>query len=112
MRCSRIVFSFLIKKSRLKAIEIEIAFLHSFFNPKGRTLDHFFYVSHIRHNFSYKYKLIPIPKDFFLYLYRNISEVISENSTSGFDYWDDLVVILEANAMRCVESVSTHITVH
>ena len=57
--------------------------------PKDRTLDHFFHASHIRHNFPYKYKLIPIPKYFFLYLYRNISEVISENSTSPFNYWDD-----------------------
>ena len=24
---------------------------HSFGNPKGRTLDHFFHASHIRHNF-------------------------------------------------------------
>ena len=53
------IFSFLIKKSKLKAIEIEIAF---FFlplgNPKGRTLDYFFYASYIRHNVPYK--LIPI----------------------------------------------------
>ena len=27
---------------------------HSFGNPKSRTLDHFFYASHIRHNFPYK----------------------------------------------------------
>ena len=40
--------------SRQKAIEIEIAFFHSLGNPKGRTLDHFFYASHIRHNFPYK----------------------------------------------------------
>ena len=46
------------EKSRQKAIEIEIAFFHSLGNPKGRTLDHFFYDSHIRHNFPYK--LIPI----------------------------------------------------
>ena len=38
-------------------MEIEIAFIHSFGNPKGRTLDHLFYASHIRHNFPYK--LIP-----------------------------------------------------
>ena len=40
-----------------KAIEIETPFFHSFGNPKGHTLDHFFYTSHIRHNFPYK--LIP-----------------------------------------------------
>ena len=53
-----VIFSFLIKKARLKAIEIEAAFFHLLGNPKGRTLDHFFYASHIRHNFPYK--LIPI----------------------------------------------------
>ena len=40
-----------------KAIEIEDAFFHPFGNPEGLTLEHFFYVSHIRHNFPYK--LIP-----------------------------------------------------
>ena len=51
-------FSFLIKKSRQKAIEIEMAFFHPLGNHKGRTLDHFFHASHIRHNVPYK--LIPI----------------------------------------------------
>ena len=46
------------KKSRQNVIEIEIAFFHPLGNPEGRTLDHFFYASHIRHNFLYK--LIPI----------------------------------------------------
>ena len=46
------------KNSRLKAMEIEIACFHSLENPNGRTLDHFFYASHIRHNFPYK--LTPI----------------------------------------------------
>ena len=41
LHSSEVIFSFLIKKSRLKAIEIEIAFFHSLGNPKGRTLDHF-----------------------------------------------------------------------
>ena len=59
LRSSEVILSFLIKKSKQKAIEIETAFFfHSLGNPKGRTLDHFFYASHIRHNFSYK--LIPI----------------------------------------------------
>ena len=40
-----------------KATEIETAFLHSLGNPKGRTQDHFFHASHIRHNFPYK----PVP---------------------------------------------------
>ena len=58
MHSSEVIFSFLIKKSRQKAIEIEIAFFHTFGNPKGRTLDHFFYASLIRQNVPYK--LIPI----------------------------------------------------
>ena len=55
---SEVIFSVLIKKSEVKAIEIETAFFHSLGNPKGRTLDHFFYASQIRHNFPYK--LTPI----------------------------------------------------
>ena len=58
LHSSEVILSFLIKKSRHKAVEIEIAFFHSLENPKGRTLDHFFYASHIRHNFPHK--LIPI----------------------------------------------------
>ena len=58
LHSSEVIFSFLIKKSRQKAIEIETVFFHPLGNPKGRTLDHFFYASHIRHNFAYK--LIPI----------------------------------------------------
>ena len=49
-----VIFSFLIKKSRQKAIEIETAIFHPLGNPKGRTLDHFFYASHICHKFPYK----------------------------------------------------------
>ena len=51
LHSSEAIFSFLIKKSRQKGIEIEIAFFHSLGNPKGHTLDHFFYASHICHNF-------------------------------------------------------------
>ena len=52
---SEATFLFLIKDPRQKAIEIETAFFfHSLGNPKGRTLDHFFYASHIRHNVPYK----------------------------------------------------------
>ena len=57
LNSSEVIFSFLIKKSRQKAIEIETAFFHSLGNPKVRTFD-FFYASHIRHKFPYK--LIPI----------------------------------------------------
>ena len=58
LHSSEVMFSFLIKRSRQKALEIETAFFHSLGNPKGRTLDHFFYASHIHHNFPCK--LIPI----------------------------------------------------
>ena len=54
LHSSKVRLSFLIKKSRQKAIEIETTFFHSVENPKGRTLGHFFYASHIRHNFPYK----------------------------------------------------------
>ena len=57
--------SFLVKKSRLRAIEIETAFFHSLGNPKGRMLDYFFYASYIRHNFPYK--LIPISMSYLKY---------------------------------------------
>ena len=54
LHSSEVIFSFLIKKSMQKATEIEIAFFHPLGNPKGRTLDHFFYASRIRHNVPYK----------------------------------------------------------
>ena len=80
-----VIFSFLIKKSRQKAIEIGTAFFfHPLGNPTGRTLDHFFYASHICHNFPYK--LIPI---LCWWVSWNISEVINENSLSAFNYMDD-----------------------
>ena len=43
-----------------KVIEIEIAFFHSIGNLKGRTLDHFFYASHVHIHHNFSYKLIPI----------------------------------------------------
>ena len=58
LHSSEVIFSFLIKKSRQKVIEIETAFFHPVGNPKGLTLDHFFHASYIRHNVPYK--LIPI----------------------------------------------------
>ena len=57
LHSSEVIFSFLIRTLRQKAIEIEAAFFHPLGNPKGGTLDHFFYASHVRHNFPYK--LIP-----------------------------------------------------
>ena len=41
LHSSDVIFSFLIKKSRQKAIEIETAFLHTLGNPKSCTLDAF-----------------------------------------------------------------------
>ena len=58
LHASEVIFSFLTKKSKQKAIEIETAFLLPLGNFKGRTIGSFFYASHIRHNFHYK--LIPI----------------------------------------------------
>ena len=58
LHSSEVIFLFLIKKSRQKAIGRKIAFCHSIGNPNGRTLGHFFCASHIRHNFPYI--LIPI----------------------------------------------------
>ena len=43
LHSSEVIFSFLIKKSKQKAIETAIAFFHSLGNPKGHTLDHLFY---------------------------------------------------------------------
>ena len=54
LHSSEAVFLFLIKKARRKAIETETAFLNSLGNSKGRTLDHFLYALHTRHNFPYK----------------------------------------------------------
>ena len=62
LHSSEVIFSFLIKKSKQKAIEIETAFFHSLGNLKGHTLDHFFCASHIRHNFLYKLILISMSK--------------------------------------------------
>ena len=54
LHSSEDIFSFLIKKSRQKAIEIEIVIFRFLGNPKGHTLDHLFYVLHLSHNFPYK----------------------------------------------------------
>ena len=54
LHSSEVIFSFLIKQSRQKAIEIETAFFRPLEDLKGCTLDHFFYGPHIRHNFPYK----------------------------------------------------------
>ena len=62
---SEIIFSFLIIKSKLKALKIEDAFFDPLGYPKGRTLDYFFYASYIRHNFHYK--LIPISMNYLKY---------------------------------------------
>ena len=41
LHSSEVIFLFLIKNSRQKAIEIETEFVHFLGNPKGRTLNHF-----------------------------------------------------------------------
>ena len=58
LHSSKVIISFLIKKSRQKAIEIRTAFFHPLGNAKGRTLNRIFYAPHICHKFPYK--LIPI----------------------------------------------------
>ena len=82
MCSSEMIFSFVIEMFMLKAIEIKIAFIHSLGNPKGRTSDYFFYVSHIRHNFPYR--LISISMSYLKYFLS-----YQENSTSAFNHWDD-----------------------
>ena len=69
-----------------KEIKIETSLFHSLGNPKGRTLYHFFYASHIRHNFPYKMR--PISMSYLSYF-----RVISENSTSAFNNWGDLRLV-------------------
>ena len=54
----KLYFHFWSKRQGKKAIERETAFFSSPWESKGGTLDHFFYASHICHNFPYK--LIPI----------------------------------------------------
>ena len=68
LHSSEVIFSFLIKKPRQKAIEIEVTFFHFLGNRKGHTLDHFFYASYIRHNFPYKLtpEVLPSKLDRFL----------------------------------------------
>ena len=53
------IFSFLIKKLRLKAIERETAFLHSLGDPMGRKLYYFLYASHI-------HILLPLQSDTYI----------------------------------------------
>ena len=86
---SKVTYSFLIKKSRQKAIEIETVFFHSLGNPKGGTLDDLFYALCIRENW-YLYRWVSWP----------ISEVINENSTSAFIYWDDFRSVLLSGTKR------------
>ena len=82
LHSSEVIFSFLIKKSRQKAIEIETAF----FIPLGMPR-----VSHWIISFMLHISAIISPTDWYLYRWVNwnISEVIIENSLSAFNYWDD-----------------------
>ena len=65
LHSSEVIFSFQVKKSRQKVIEVETAFFHSLGNPKGHAFDHFFCASHIRHYFPYN--LIPISMSWLKY---------------------------------------------
>ena len=67
----------------LKAIEIEIAFVYSLRNSKGRTLYYFFCALHIRHNFPRALQTdIHMDELFEIFL----KYVINENIASAFNY--------------------------
>ena len=51
----------------------------------GRTLDYFFYTSHIHHNFPYK--LIPVSMSYLKYF-----GSYQRKQYSAFNYWDDFNV--------------------
>ena len=76
---SEVIFLFLIKMLMLKAIEIEIAF---FLFPR---------VARWIISFMLNISVITSPTNWYLYgwVSKNIPEVINENRTSGFNYWDD-----------------------
>ena len=77
------IFSFLIKKSKLKAIEIEAAFFIPLGIPRVTCLI-IFYGSHIRHSFSYK-------MDTYIdELGKKIFPMLSmKKSTIAYTYWDE-----------------------
>ena len=82
LHSSEVIFSFLIKKARHKAREIEIAY----FIPLGIPR-----VAHWIISFMLHISVITSPTNWYLYQWViwNISEVINENSTSAFIYLDD-----------------------
>ena len=65
-----------VKSSRNKT-----CIFHSLRNPKGRTLDYFFYVLHIRHN--YPRKLIPISMSYFFILLKLSMETVQQHLIVG-----------------------------
>ena len=67
LHSAEVIFIFDQKLKAKRNIDIETAFFHPFGNPKGRTLDQFFYASHIRHNFPYN--LIPISMSYLKYFW-------------------------------------------
>ena len=77
-----VIFSFLIKQSRQKAIEIETAFFIPLGIPK---------IAHWIISFMLHISAIISPTNWYLYQWAsgNISEVINENSLSAFTYLDD-----------------------
>ena len=82
LHSSEVIFSFLIKKSRQKAIEIKIAF----FIPLGIPR-----IAHWIIPFMLHIPAITSPTNWYLYRWVswNISKVINENSLSAFNYLDD-----------------------
>ena len=88
LRFSEVIFSFLIKMPMLKAIEIETAFFISLWIPRV-TRWIIFFMLHI--------SVITSPTNGYLYCWVswNISEVINENSTSAFNYWDGFSTVVD-----------------
>ena len=83
---SEVIFSFLIEMSMLKVIEKEIACFHSLGNPKGRTLDYFFYASLIRHNVPYKLISTYISELVEIFL------KLSMKTVQVYNYWDNFSI--------------------
>ena len=82
LHSSEMISSFLIKTSRLKAIEIEIAFFNSLGIPR---------VVRWIISFMLHISVITSPTNWYLYQWVswNISEDINKKNTSAFNYWDD-----------------------
>ena len=60
---------------------MEITFFLFLGNPKGRTLDHFFYAPHIRHNFPHK--LIPVSMSYLKIFLKLSTKTVQVHLTTG-----------------------------